>query len=187
MIKTKTPLILIFIMILLCIGCASQKVSTLEGYDYDESKDQTDYFVLPLGSVSIPGKWEKTHYNNVSGQQFFTNSDTIRIAIAFNRFDKYEFNSDGTKKGYEFIKAFYDWDSKFFVDYYGLQRRVLENDSINNFFLYQIHGLTNGEKFDTYFLIGEKNGNVQNLSVMTTDKWTEDKKVAFLKGIFIKD
>jgi hypothetical protein len=178
---------LTFMMIIILTGCASQRMSTIEGYDYDDTKNQTDYFVLPFGSVSIPGKWEKTNYNNVSGQQFFTNKDSIRIAVAFNRFDKYEFNSDGSKNGYEFVKAFYDWDSKFFVDSYGLQRRVLENDSINNFILYQIHGLTNGAKFDTYFLIGEKNGNVNSLSIMTTDKWTEDKKTEFLKKIYIKD
>jgi hypothetical protein len=166
---------------------ASQRVSTIVGCDYDESKNQTDYFIVPYGSVSIPGKWEKSNYNNVSGQQFFINKDSIRIAIAFNRFDKYEFNADGSKKGFEFVKAFYDWDSQFFVDSYGLQRRVLETDSINNFILYQIHGLTNGANFDTYFLVGEKNGNVNNLSIMTTDKWTEDKKVEFLKGLYIKN
>ena len=174
-------------MILILTGCASQRVSTIVGCDYDESKNQTDYFVLPFGSVSIPGKWEKTNYNNVSGQQFFTNKDSIRIAIAFNRFDKYEFNADGTKNGYEFVKAFYDWDSQFFVDSYGLQRRVLENDSIYNYILYQIYGLTNGAKFDTYFLVGEKNGNVNNLSIITTDKWTNDNKIDFLKRLYIKE
>lgn len=174
-------------MIIFLAGCASQRVSIIEGCDYDESKNQTDYFVLPFGSVSIPEKWVKTNYNSVSGQQFFTNTDSIRIAIAFNRFDKYEFNSDGSKKGYEFVKAFYEWDSKYFVDSYGLQRIVLENDSINNFMLYQIHGLSNGAKIDIYFLIGEKNGNVQNFSVMTNDKWNEDKKIAFLKGLYMKN
>jgi len=184
---TRTLSNLILIMILILTGCASQRVSTIVGCDYDESKNQTDYFVLPFGSVSIPGKWEKTNYNNVSGQQFFTNSDSIRIAIAFNRFDKYEFNAGGAKKGYDFVKAFYEWDSKFFVDSYGLQRNIIENDSINNYILYQIYGLTNGAKFDTYFLVGEKNGNVNNLSIMTTDKWTEDKKTDFLKRLYIKE
>jgi hypothetical protein len=47
--------------------------------------------------------------------------------------------------------------------------------------------LTNGANFDTYFLVGEKNGNVNNLSIMTTEKWTEDKKVEFLKGLYIKN
>jgi hypothetical protein len=184
---TKTLSNLAIIMMFILTGCARQWVNTISGCDYDESKNQTDYFEFPFGSVSIPGKWEKTHYNSVSGQQFLTNSDSVRIAIAFTRFDKYEFNADGSKKGHDFVMAFYDWDSKFFVDTFGLQRRVLENDTIHNFILYQIHGDTNGAKFDIYFLIGEKNGNVNNFSVMTTDKWTEDKKVGFLKGLYIKD
>jgi hypothetical protein len=187
MTRSKNISYLSIIMIIILAGCASQKVSTIVGCDYDESKNQTDYFVLPYGSVSIPGKWEMSDYNSVSGQQFLTNNDSIRIAIAFNRFDKYEFNADGSKKGYEFVKAFYDWDSKFFVDSYSLQGRILEGDSINNYILYQIYGLTNGVKIDTYFLIGEKNGNVNNLSVMITDKWNEDKKKEFLKKLFIKD
>ena len=175
MIITKIHSNLTFIMVLILTGCASQRVSTITGCDYVESKNKKDYFLLPFGSVSIPEKWVKTNYNCESGQQFFTNKDSRRIEIAFNRFDNYEFNFDGSNKGYEFVKAFYEWDSKFFVDSYGLQRRVLETDSINNFIPYQINGLTNEAKFDIYFLIGEKNGNVQNLSVMTTDKWNEDK------------
>jgi hypothetical protein len=185
MTKILSNLTLIFILIL--TACASQRVTTIVGGDYDESKNQTDYFVLPFGSVSIPGKWEKTNYNSVSGQQFFTNIDSIKIAIAFNRFDKYEFNTDGSKNGYEFAKEFYEWDSKFLMDSYGLQRSVVENDSINNFILYQIHGSSNGVKFNTYFLIGVKNGNVSNLSIMATDKWTEDKKTDFLKKLYIKN
>jgi hypothetical protein len=184
---TRTLSNLIFIIVLILTGCASQRVSTIVGCDYDESKNQTDYFVLPFGSVSIPGKWEKTNYNNVSGQQFFTNSDSISIAIAFNRFDKYEFNAVGAKRGNDFAKAFYEWDSKFFVDSYGLQRNIIENDSINNYILYQIYGLKNGAKFDTYFLVGEKSGNVHNLSIMITDKWTKDQKITFLKGLYIKE
>lgn len=174
-------------MIIFLAGCSSQRVSTIEGCDYNESKNQTDYFVLPFGSVSIPGKWEKTNYNNISGQQFFRNNDSIRIAIAFNRFDKYEFNSDGSIKGYEFVKAFYEWDSKYFVDSYGLQRRVIENDSINCFIIYQIHGLINEAKFNTYYLIGDKNGNVNNLSISITEKWTEGEKIEFLKKLYLKD
>lgn len=106
--------------------------------------------------AAIPGKWEKTNFHNVSGQQFFTNKDSLRIAIAFNRFDKYEFNVGGALKGNDFVKAFNEWDSKFFVDSYGLQRNILKNDNINNYILYQIYGLTNGAKFDTCFLVGEK-------------------------------
>ncbi|MCK9447536.1 MAG: hypothetical protein M0Q41_01020 [Bacteroidales bacterium] len=184
---TRTLINLTLLTTLILTGCVSQRVSTIVGCDYDKSKNQTNYFVLPFGSVSIPGKWEKANYNYVSGQQFFINNDSIRIAIAFNRFDKYEFNAGDLKKGYDFVNAFYEWDSKFFVDSYGLQRNSIENDSINNYILNQIYGFINDAKVDTYFLVGEKNGIVNNFSIMTTDKWAENKKVDFLKGLYIKD
>lgn len=178
---------LVFVMVLFLAGCANQRMSTIVGFNYDESKNQTDYFELPFGSVSIPGKWDKSNYNSVSGQQFFTNKDSISIAIAFNRFDKYEFNAGGEIKGYDFLEAFYEWDSKYFVDSFGLQRRVLENDSIRNYFLYQIYGFSRGVKVDTYFLIGENNGNVYSFSIMTNDKWSEERKIDFLKKLYLKE
>jgi len=184
---TRILLLLTGILIIILTGCTSQRESTIVGFDYNVSENQTDYFIVPYGSVSIPGKWEKSNYNSISGQQFFVNNDSVRIAIAFNRFDKYEFNTDGSIKGFEFVKAFYEWDSKYFVESYGLQRRLLESDSSNNFILYQIYGQIDGADFSTYFLVGDKNGNVNNLSVMTTAKWTEDKKIEFLKGLYLTD
>jgi len=179
---------LIIIIGLIITSCATQRVSTVVGFNYDENKNQTDYFVLPYGSVSLPGKWEKTHYNSISMQQFFINSDSIEVAIAFNRFDKYEFNSDGSKKEMDFVEAFYEWDSKYFVDSYGLHRKLIEKDSINKYILYKIYGrANNGGEFDTYFLIGEKNGNASNLSIIITDKWTENEKGEFLKKLFVKN
>jgi hypothetical protein len=183
----KQILSILTLTTILLTGCATKKISTIEGYDYDELKNQTNYFVLPLGSVSIPGKWEKRNYQSVSRQQFFINEDSIKIAIAFNRFDDYEFNTDGSKKGFEFVRAFYEWDSKFFADTYGLERRILENDSINKYILYQIYGTAKGTKFDTYFLIGNKEGNVNNLSITSTNKWTEKEKVDFLKKLYLKE
>jgi hypothetical protein len=168
-------------------GCASQRVSTLVGCNYDESKNQTDYLVLPYGSVSIPGKWEKTHYNSVSGQQFFTNSDSVRIAIGFTRFDQYEFNSDGSKKGNDFLQAFYEWESDYFVYTFGLYTQQMETNKISNYILYRLYGSANGGEFDTYFLVGEKNGIVSNFSVTDTDKWTVEARIEFLKGLYLQD
>jgi hypothetical protein len=38
---------------------------------------------------------------------------------------------------------------------------------------------------DSYFLIGEKNGDASNFSISITDKWKEDEKVEFLKKLFL--
>ena len=177
----------LFIIAFTAINCAGpKKVSVITGTDYDPEKDCTKHFVLPYGSVSIPGKWNKDHSNMVSGQQFFKNKDSIGIAIAFNSISNYEFNQRGTLTGFQFTKAFYEWDSQYFVNTHGLSRKMIEEDSINHFVIYRVYGNTRQSKFDTYFLIGEKNRNVSNFSITYTDKWTEQKKVEFLKSLFLQ-
>jgi hypothetical protein len=39
--------------------------------------------------------------------------------------------------------------------------------------------------WDIYFLIGIKNGFAINLSIMTTDKWTKEYKLNFLKKMYL--
>jgi hypothetical protein len=174
-------------LIVLMTNCASQRTSTIVGGEYNEIKNETDYFVVPYGSVAIPGKWTKTSYNSVSRQQFFQNSDSIIIAIAFSRFDKYEFNMNGKLQGFDFVKAYYEWDSKYFVVSHGLQREKMSIDSANGFMTYRIFGQIEKGEFDTYFLIGEKNGNITNISISDTDKWTENEKLTFMENLFISE
>ena len=174
-----------FTLLVLMINCASQKTSIIVGGEYNETKNETGYFVIPYGSVTIPGNWTKTNYTSTSRQQFFQNSDSINIAIAFSRFDKYTFNSDGRHKGYDFIRSYYEWDSKYFVETHGLQRQEMETDSINRFMTYRIFGNIDKDEFDSYFLIGVKNGNITNISISDNEKWTEKEKLTFMKNLFI--
>lgn len=177
--------LLLLIILAFVVSCATQRTSTLVGGEYNDTKNETDYFVLPYGSVTLPGKWEKTDYNTISRQQFFRNQDSVIIAIAFGRFNKYEFNTEGSKTGFDFVKAYYEWDSKYFVNSHRLKRQQIESDSINNFMIYRIYGQIEKDDFDTYFLIGEKNGNTSNFSISDTDKWTENEKIDFLKNLFL--
>ena len=165
------------IMVLLA-GCFSQRTTSIVGGDYDASKDVTNYFVIPYGEVSLPGKWEKCGYNKESSQQFFMNKDSVIVAFSFTRYDKYEFNKDGVLKGNDFVKAFYEWDSKYFESN-GLNRQILETDLTKQSIIYRI----DGEKANKYFLIREKNGNVGNYSINYTDKWSESEKIQFLKSL----
>ncbi|NLE05786.1 MAG: hypothetical protein GX638_13440 [Crenarchaeota archaeon] len=184
----KATLVKIFILLamtIILINCATQRTSTLVGGDYNETKNETDYFVLPYGSVTLPGKWEKTNYNSISRQQFFRNQDSVIIPIAFGRFDKYEFNIDGSQTGYNFVKTYYEWDSKYFVDSHGLKRETLESDSMNNCMIYRIFGQIEKGEFNTYFLVGEKNGNISIFSISDTDKWSVTEKTKFLKNLFL--
>lgn len=172
------------ILIILMTNCASQRTGTIVGGEYNKSKNETEYFVFPYGSVEIPGNWKKTNYNTISRQQFFKNQDSVIIAIAFGRYNKCEFNLDGSQTGFNFVKAYYEWDSKYFIDSHGLKRQPLESDSINRFMIYRIYGLIEKGLFDTYYLIAEKNGNISNFSISSTDKWTDREKINFLKKLF---
>lgn len=183
----KSIVVNILILILITYGltnCIAKKESVIVGGEYDSAKNRTEYFVLPYGSTLIPGKWNKTGYNSISNQQFFKNKDTIEIAVTFNSIYKYEFNTNRAIKGYNFVSAFYEWDSKYFVDKYGLNRSVVEKDSINNFIISRIYGKLNNKEYDTYFFIGEKNGNCSNFSISYTNKWDEKYKIDFLKSLF---
>ncbi len=169
-----------------CASCAAQKASTITGGEYDERKNQTDYFVLPYGSVSLPGKWIKTKFNNVSNQQFFKNADSVTIAIAFTPVDKYEFNTSNEKKGFEFVKAFYEWDAQYFIHTHKLQQETIESSENQHYIIWHLFGESNNVAYDTYFLFGEKNDQARNFSIMKTDKWSSDEKIKFLKEIFLE-
>jgi len=162
-------------------GSANRAISTIIGGDYNAKTNTTEYFVIPLGQVSIPGKWEKTSFDRVSRQQFFSNDESIDIAVSFAPCDHFEFNQGGALKGYEFLDAYYKWDSEYFVSN-GLECKILETDKAKKYLLYRIFG----KGADTYLLISEKNGNVSNFSINATDKWTEQQKVEFLKSL-LKD
>ena len=161
----------------------SRYSSTIVGGEYEESKDSTSYFVFPYGSVMIPGKWEKTTYISASRQQFFQNSDSVLISVIFSRFDGYEFNQDGAKKGYDFVKACYEWESDYFEKTLGLQHEILEENEGKQYMIFRIYGSTDGTKVNMYFLLGEKNGDVSYFSLSRAEKWTEERRLEFLRGL----
>ena len=170
--------------IIFLVGCATQRTSTIVSCDYDTKRNQTNYMVFPYGSVSIPDKWDKTSYNSVSKQQFLKNDEGVTIAISFGPCNKYEFNIDNSMKGFVFVKALYEWDAEYFVNTYGLQRDLIEENEKNNYIIWRVYGDYNNSYWDTYFLFGEKGGIAHNYSVMGTDKWTVERKIEFLKGIY---
>lgn len=180
--KLKYPLLFAIIII---TGCTTQKVSTIVGGSYDKNKDQTDYIVFPFGATSLPGKWTKTSYNTISKQQFFKNEDSISIAIAFTSTNNYEFNTNNSKKGFEFVKAFYEWESDYFVNHFKLTQEMVEQSESGNYIIWRAFGENNNANFDTYFLFGEKNGNASNFSIAITDKWSKEEKMRILKEMYV--
>ncbi len=167
------------IVAMLIVSCASNKTSVLVGGDYNKERNETDYFVIPYGSVSLPGKWVKSNYVQSSKQQFFVNKDTVTVAVSFGKTDKFEFNRNNAKKGYDFVEAYYKWEYDYFTKS-GLNVHRIESDKSKKYLIFRIYG----SKVDTYFLIGVKNKCTSNFSV-NTSKWAEKEKVEFLKNLFL--
>lgn len=164
----------------LMTGCVSSRITTIVGGDYDAKKNVTEYYVLPFGQVSLPGKWEKCGYVKSGRQQFFMNQDSVKVAVAFGRTEYFEWNQDGKLKGMDFLSAFYKWESEYFKSN-GYEAMIIETDTASQYIIYRIYS----ETANTYFLVGVKsNGNVSNLSINYTDKWTEEEKISFLKNLY---
>ncbi|NTW34100.1 MAG: hypothetical protein HGB12_16030 [Bacteroidetes bacterium] len=177
-------IIFLLIMTIILKSCSTQRVSTIVGCDYNEKQNQTDYFVLPFGSVSLPGKWEKSSYNSSSRQQFFLNRDSITTAIAFGQCNNFEFNSDRSKVGYGFVKSYYNWEKQYFSENLGLEVNLIEADSLKNIIIFNVRGIYNTDKIDNVLLFGETNCKVSSFSVLETPKWTMELMVDFLKDIY---
>ena len=174
-------LLLVSVLVSSCMSLGNAAQSTIVGGEYKADKNITEYFVMPYGEVSLPGKWEKWQYVSNARQQFFKNADSVTIAISFGPANKYEFNKNGSLKGYDFVKAYYDWESDYFVKS-GYEAKIIESAQSNSYIIWRLWG----QELDTYFLFGERGGRVSNFSVHITDKWTEEEKVKFLKSIYLK-
>jgi len=166
-------------------GCASRTTSTIVACDYDKKHDQTNYTIFPYGSVSIPGKWKRTTYNRAGRQQFFENEHNVVLGVSFGPCNRYEFNADNSKKGFDFVKAFYDWESQYFANDYGMAVEIIEKNESEKYITWRIFGEYNNTPWDAYFIFGEKNGMARNFSIMETDKWTREQKLDFLKDLYL--
>jgi len=166
-------------------SCSSSRyMSTIVGGEYDEKKDVTDYFVFPYGEVSLPGKWEKTAYNQVSRQQFFKNQNSISVAIAFGPLNKFEFNGDGSLKGFDFVEAYFKWEAEY-SESLGIKSQVFESDKTKKYMIYRFYGKHNDDIVDNYFIVSANNGSYSSYTIYETDKWTESEKIQFLKNLLL--
>ena len=164
-------------------SCSSTKsTSVIVGGDYDATKDVTTYMVFPYGDVELPGKWDKSQYSQSSHQQFFINQDSVIVAVSFAPYNKYEFNFDGALKGADFLLAYHKWEADFFQEQ-GLECPLIEMDSTNNYIIYKISGTYSDTVIDSFYLIRESKGAVSSYSIQRTDKWSDDKRLEFLKSL----
>lgn len=176
--KAARFILALFISLILFCCSPARHSSTLYSDNYDKDKDQTSIVIFPYGQISIPGKWTKTRYSNVSTQYFFTNSDSMTFAVAMHPWDGYEFYKKEMTKT-EFLKAFYEWDSEYLKKAYNGELKKIKEDTNKNFIIWNI---TASNK-NNYFLFGVKNTTAFNLFI-DTDKWDEAKKVDLLESIY---
>ncbi|HEY5823955.1 MAG TPA: hypothetical protein VIT44_06315 [Cyclobacteriaceae bacterium] len=173
---------LIIILSTVLLSCATTKsTSILYSDNYDQTADRTSIMIFPYGEIKVPGKWTKTGDNAVSGQYFYTGQDSVRIAIALQPWDKYEFSHNNPEVTTDnFVRKFYEWDANYLREQTGGQLKIIKEDKQNNFLIWN---LSNGTRPQDYFLFGLKGKVAYNLNV-TTDKWDEGKKVKFLEQLF---
>ena len=164
------------------LSCASTKpTSILYSDNYDKTADRTSVMIFPYGEVKIPGKWTKTKENAVSGQYSFIGADSVRIAVALQPWDNYEFSHNNPEVNPDnFVKKFYEWDAKYLKEQTGGQLRIVKEDKQKG---YLIWNLSNGPIPQDYFLFGLKGKIAHNLSIIS-DKWDEDRKVKFLEQLY---
>lgn len=137
--------------------------------------------IFPYGEIKIPGKWTKTSENRVGGQYFFIGQDSVAISVALQPWDKYEFSFNNAEVTPEnFVRKFYQWDWNYLKDKTGGQVRIVKEDTERNYLIWNIK---NQQGLNGYFLFGLK-GKIANNFYIASDKWSEEKKVNFLEGLF---
>jgi hypothetical protein len=137
--------------------------------------------IFPYGEIKIPGKWTKTSENSISGQYFFVGQDSVRIAVALQPWDKYEFSHNNPEVTTDnFVRKFYEWDANYLKEQTNGQLRILTENRERN---YLVWNLKNERGLNDCYLFGLKGKTAHNLKV-TTDKWDEETKLKFLEQLF---
>ena len=106
------------------------------------------------------------------------------MSIAILPINGFEFNKDNSKKGFEFTKSFYEWDSQYLSNTNRLQVDVIEEDSVKNYILWTI-GDGDSRQIQNYFLFGESNGIAKNYSVQVSKGWSKMQIISFLKDLYL--
>jgi hypothetical protein len=161
---------------------APKSISTLVSNNYDEKTNFTTFTKFPLGSLSIPGKWTKVSYNQVSTQHNFENADSVWTAVAINQARSYSFYKNNMTAN-QTVKEFYEWDSKYLADEIQGTRNIIALDTINQFIIWQLTADNDKYKLNNHYLFGSENGIIFSIFI-STEKWTDEQKIEFLKTVY---
>ena len=166
-------------------GCHRRMAPTITAGSYNDKRNETDYVVLPYGSVSLPGKWTHGRYSKESRQQYFSNADSTVLSVAFGPCDKLGFPTNGAQ-GYDFVKLYYKWEGKYQEEILHRQMKLITADSVNKYMLWQLHG----DGADQFLLTGARDCNCgecafQNFT-LNSRKLSDEQKIKFLQDIYLQ-
>jgi hypothetical protein len=167
------------------MACHPRMVPTITAGEYNAQRNQTDYIVMPYGSVSLPGKWIHGRYRQESRQQYFSNSDSSIVSIAFGQCNKLGFSTGGAV-GYDFVKLYYKWENKYQTEILNQHVKLIASDSANKYMVWQVYG----DNMNQFFLAGAHDcacGECafQNYSIVSS-KLTDEQKAKFLQDIYLE-
>lgn len=176
----KIIILVLFTIVTSCLG--PKYVSTIVSDNYDEIKDQTTYMKFPYGSLNLPGQWTKSFLNQSSGQQNFKSNDSLSTALLINETSSYPFYTKGMTSN-EFVKAMYEWDSKYYIDKFQANCPIIKQDTVNYFIVWQI--IAHNEKYniENQYLFGCENGIVFSV-LAPTRKLTFEQKIDFVEAVY---
>ena len=138
---------------------------------------------FPYGSISLPGQWTKTFFNQNSGQQNFKNKDTLSTALLINRASGYPFYTKAMTSN-QFVKAMYEWDANYMTAQINGNSKIIMQDTANHFIVWQIIADNDKYQIDNLNLFGCENGIVFTVLAPTAKKLTNEQKINFVRTIY---
>lgn len=188
--KSKIQALLLApVLVLLTSGCghkmAPATTSTQPvGGTYKQNASSMVYTVNPYGSIALPGKWDAGKYAKASRQQYFYRSDTTTMIVSIGACSNQPFARDGID-GFEFVRRYYEAESKYQTQLLEQTPRVLIEDKENKYMLWTVHS----DGIDQYFLCGVKdcacNECAYRSLTLKNRRLTEKQATKLLQDIFL--
>ena len=164
--------------LLLSMEVSAQKMTTITGDTYNKKLNQTTLVLIPYGNVTFQGKWKKIRGTESSKQHFFRDADSTVLSIAKVPQNSYPFYEKGLDDQ-SFPLAIYNWEKDYMTANGRVQQKLITDQSDQGYILWQVEA----KDVHTILLNGSRNQYAYNFSI-SSEKWSDERKIAFLTEIF---
>ncbi len=154
-------------------------ISIIYSADYNNKEKLTKYDKYPFGQVKIPGNWILENYDPVNRTHFYRDSAQVYLGIGMVFCNQTPFYQKDMSDSL-FLREYYEWDSKYWIEKIGASARIIEKDTINNTLLWN---LKDDKNLNSFYLYGTKYHRAFYFLV-STDKWSDSEKINFLKTLY---